>query len=126
MYFRLKWYQTRTLVNQEVMHSLSMNMSVICIVSIGLNFNIIRHWRHIHLSKLSHFIMNTWNYWSKHCHFLHSCDFCLLLIAFANSLDAGQDRRFVSTDLDPNHLTLIVFLKTFLVEKINFEKYQQL
>ena len=112
VYFRLKWFQTRTLVNQEVMHSLSMNMSVICIVSIiGLNFNIIRHWRHIHLSKLSHFIMNKyhkWNYWSKRCHFFHSGDFCLLLIAFVNSLDPGQDQWSVSTDL-----SVLIWIQTF-------------
>ena len=36
-----------------------------------------------------------------------------LLISFANSLDPDQDRQNVGPDLDPNGLTLIVFLKEF-------------
>ena len=31
---------------------------------------------------------------------------CHLMITFANSLDADQDRHSVGPDLDPNHLTL--------------------
>ena len=41
----------------------------------------------------------------------------LLLITFANSLD----RQNNGPDLDPNYLTLLVFLKEFF-EKVNFEK----
>ena len=33
-------------------------------------------------------------------------DFCCLLITFANSLDPDQAQHLVSTDLDPNCLTL--------------------
>ena len=41
-----------------------------------------------------------------------SCDFCHLLISFANSLDPDQDRQYVGPDQDPNCLNaLIVFLK---------------
>ena len=47
--------------------------------------------------------------------------FSCLLITFATSLDPDQDRQNVGPDLDPNHLTLIVFLKDYL-EKVNFEK----
>ena len=39
---------------------------------------------------------------------------CRLLITFANSLDPGQARQNVGPDLDPNCLTLMVFLKEFL------------
>ena len=38
---------------------------------------------------------------------------CSLLITFANSLDPDQDRHSVGPDLDPDHLTLIVFLREF-------------
>ena len=38
--------------------------------------------------------------------FLASCDFCRLLITFANSLNSDQDRQNVGPDLDPNRLTL--------------------
>ena len=38
--------------------------------------------------------------------FLASGNFCLLLIAFANSLDPDQDRHKVGPDLDPNCLKL--------------------
>ena len=34
--------------------------------------------------------------------FLHSGNFCFLLISFANSLDPDQDQQNVSPDLDPN------------------------
>ena len=54
-------------------------------------------------------------------HLLASGDFCLLLIIFANSLDPDQDRQTVGPDLDPNHLTLIVFLQDIL-EIVNFER----
>ena len=36
---------------------------------------------------------------------------CRLLIAFANSLDPDQDRQNVGPELEPNHSTLIVFMK---------------
>ena len=42
-------------------------------------------------------------------------------ITFANSLDPDQDQQNIGDDLDPNHLTLMVFLKEFF-EKLNFEK----
>ena len=38
--------------------------------------------------------------------FLAREDFCHLLITFANNLDPDQDRQNISTDWDPNHLTL--------------------
>ena len=45
--------------------------------------------------------------------------FCLL-ITFANSLDADQDRQNVGPDLDPNCLTLLtVFLKE-LFDSVGF------
>ena len=37
---------------------------------------------------------------------VNCCDFCSLLITFANSLDPDQDRQNVGRDLDPNRLTL--------------------
>ena len=43
--------------------------------------------------------------------FLASRDFCRLLITFTNSLNPDQDRQNVGPDLDPNCLTLILFLK---------------
>ena len=49
---------------------------------------------------------------------------CCLLITFANSSDPDQARQNVGPDLDPNCLTLMVFLKEFF-EKVDFEKYQQ-
>ena len=45
-------------------------------------------------------------------------------VALANSLEPDQDRYNVGPDLDPNCLTLIVFMKEFL-EKVNYEKNQQ-
>ena len=39
--------------------------------------------------------------------------FCPLLITFANSLDPYQARQNVGPDLDPDCLTLMVFLKLF-------------
>ena len=56
--------------------------------------------------------------------FLASSDFCHLLITFANSLDPDQDGQNVGSDLDPNRLTLMLFLKEFF-EKVNFENSQQ-
>ena len=57
--------------------------------------------------------------------FLASCNFCRLLITFANSLDPDKDRQNNGPDLDPKRFdTLIVFLKEFF-EKVNFEKSQQ-
>ena len=41
-----------------------------------------------------------------------------LLITFANSLDLDQARQNVRPDLDPNCLTLMVFLKYFLKKLI--------
>ena len=49
------------------------------------------------------------------------CDFCPLLITFANSLEPDQDRQNVGPDLGLKCLTLIVFPKEFF-EKVNFEK----
>ena len=49
---------------------------------------------------------------------------CSLMIMFANSLEPDPLRRTERTDMDPNCLTLIVFLKE-LSEKIDFEKNQQ-
>ena len=40
---------------------------------------------------------------------------CGLLIIFPNSLDPDQARQDVGPDLDPNCLSLIVFLKDFLL-----------
>ena len=51
---------------------------------------------------------------------------CRLLITFANSLETDQAQQFVGPDLDPNCLTLLVFLKYFLKKKeriiMNFKK----
>ena len=49
-----------------------------------------------------------------------SGDFCHLLITFADSLDPDQARLNVGLNMDPNCLTLMVFLKDFFV-KVNFE-----
>ena len=46
---------------------------------------------------------------------------CHLLITLANSLDPDQARQNVGPDLDPNCLTLMVFLKEFF-ETVDFEK----
>ena len=51
--------------------------------------------------------------------FLASTEFCCLLITFTNSLDPNQDQQNVGPDLDPNCLTLIVFLKEFF-EKVDY------
>ena len=48
-------------------------------------------------------------------------NFCCLQIIFANSLDPDQAQQSVGPDLEPNRLTLIVFLKVSY-ETINFEK----
>ena len=45
-------------------------------------------------------------------------------MTFAISLDPDQARHFVGSDLDPNCLTLRVFVKEFF-EKNDFEKNQQ-
>ena len=47
--------------------------------------------------------------------FLASDNFChrYMLLTFANDLDPDQDEQNVRPDLNPNHLTLIVFLKDF-------------
>ena len=42
---------------------------------------------------------------------------CRLLITFANSLDPDQDQQNIGPDLDPNSLTLIVFMKDFFKKK---------
>ena len=44
-------------------------------------------------------------------------DFFSLLVTFANSLDPDQNRPSVGSDLEPNCLTLIVFLKEFFGKK---------
>ena len=51
---------------------------------------------------------------------LASCDFCCLLITFANRLDPDQDQQNVISDLDLYHLTLWYFFE----EKVNFENQQ--
>ena len=48
---------------------------------------------------------------------------CRLLITFANILDPDQAQQNVGPDLDPNYLTLKVFIKEF-VEQVDFEKNQ--
>ena len=47
--------------------------------------------------------------------------FCHLLITVANILDPDQARQKVGPDLDPNCLTLIIFLKEFF-EKVDLKK----
>ena len=49
---------------------------------------------------------------------------CHLLITFANSLKPDQAQQNVGLDLDPNCLTMMVFMKEFF-EKDDFEKNQQ-
>ena len=44
-----------------------------------------------------------------------SCDFCHLLLTFANSLDQDQDQQNVSPDLNPN----LNYLKKFILKKVN-------
>ena len=46
---------------------------------------------------------------------------CRLLMTFANSLDSDQARQNVGPELDPNCLTLMVFLKEFF-RYVDFEK----
>ena len=48
------------------------------------------------------------------------CEFCCLLITFANSLDSDQDRQNVGPDLGRKCLTLIVFPKEFF-KKVNLK-----
>ena len=45
--------------------------------------------------------------------YFHPCNsfICYLQITCANCLDLNQDRHNISTDLDPNHLTLKVFFE---------------
>ena len=64
-------------------------------------------------------IMHLW--FSDVNSFLASSNFCGLLMTFANRLDLVQDGQFVSPDLDPSCLTLMLFLKEFF-ESFNFEK----
>ena len=45
-----------------------------------------------------------------------------LLITFANSLDPDQARQNVGPDLDPNCLTLMVFLKDCFLKKKKLKK----
>ena len=56
--------------------------------------------------------------------FLTSCEFCRLLITFANSLDPDQNRQNVGPDLDPNvwHFDSV---PERIFEKVYFEKYQK-
>ena len=49
------------------------------------------------------------------------CDFCHLLITFANSLDPDQDRQNVGPDLDPNRLTPSKCTCNLFFEKGNFK-----
>ena len=57
--------------------------------------------------------------------YLASRPFCHLLIIFANSLDQDKDQQNVGPDLDPNCLTLTVFLKDFFFKKLILKKSQQ-
>ena len=50
--------------------------------------------------------------------------FCRLLKTFANNLDPDQARQNVGPDLDPNCLTLMVFMQEFF-EKVNLKKNPQ-
>ena len=50
--------------------------------------------------------------------------FLKLLIPFGSNLDPDQARQNVGSDLDPNHLTLILLLKE-IFEKVNFEKSEE-
>ena len=43
-----------------------------------------------------------------------------LLITFSNSLDPDQARQNVGPNLDPNCLTLMIFMN-FFFEKVDFE-----
>ena len=54
--------------------------------------------------------------------FLASHDFFRLLITFANHLDPEQGQQIDSLYLDPNCLTLIVFLKEFFEKKWFWKK----
>ena len=42
-------------------------------------------------------------------------------MTFVNSLEPDQARQHIGPDLDPNCLTLMVFLKE-IIEKVDFEK----
>ena len=54
--------------------------------------------------------------------FLANGNLCCLLRTVANSLDPDQDRQNISTDLGPNHLTLLtVFFEDIFEKKVNFE-----
>ena len=55
--------------------------------------------------------------------FLARCDFCHLLITFANSIDPDQDQQNVVPDLDPKLFDiLIVFLKDVFEKKSILKK----
>ena len=53
-----------------------------------------------------------------------SCEFCRLLMIFANSLDPDQARHSVGPELVLSFLTLMLFLEEYF-EKVNVEKYLQ-
>ena len=48
-------------------------------------------------------------------------DFHCLLTNFANSFDADQALHSVGPDVDPNCLTLMLFLMDFFLKKKNYE-----
>ena len=52
-------------------------------------------------------------------------DFCRLLISIANTMDRDQAQQNLGSDLDPNHLTLMVFPKVFFLKMLILEKNQQ-
>ena len=80
------------------------------------------HWRLFYLSCIS---LGSWRYAKVHVHLhpdwkwltvFNSDDFCCLLITFQNNLHPDQDRQHIGSDLD-----LIVIIKCFCFEKIDFE-----
>ena len=51
---------------------------------------------------------------------------CHLLIVFSNSLDPDQARKYVGSDLDPNCLTLMVFMNSkYFFGKVYFEEKKE-
>ena len=59
--------------------------------------------------------------------FLASCDFCCLLITFANSLDPAQAWQNVRPDLGPNCLTLWYFSWNISLKKVGWpQKHENL
>ena len=65
-------------------------------------------------------LRNIFNTVSEFIFFIAISDCCCLLIIVENSLYQDQGQGTVGSDLDLNHLTLIIFLKTTF-EKVNFK-----